>query len=66
MTSSQLLQPAMCQAFQQTAERYPREVALRTPGGAVTITWEGYAGRVRQIAAGLARRWVPAAGTRWR
>ena len=44
----------MCQAFQQTAERYPREVALRTPGGAVTITWEGYAGRVRQIAAGLA------------
>ena len=45
----------MCQAFQQTAERYPQEVALRTPGGAVTITWEGYAGRVRQIAAGLAR-----------
>ena len=29
-------------------------MALRTPGGAVTITWEAYAGRVRQIAAGLA------------
>jgi long-chain acyl-CoA synthetase len=45
----------MCEAFQATAARYPQEVALRTPGGAVTITWEAYAGRVRQIAAGLAR-----------
>jgi long-subunit acyl-CoA synthetase (AMP-forming) len=45
----------MCEAFQQTAARYPEHVALRTPGGALTITWEQYASRVRQIAAGLAR-----------
>jgi long-subunit acyl-CoA synthetase (AMP-forming) len=44
----------LCEAFQSTAARYPREVALRTPGGAVTITWEAYAGQVRDIAAGLA------------
>ena len=44
----------MCEAFQATVARYPREVALRTPGGAVAITWEAYAGQVRQIAAGLA------------
>ena len=44
----------MCEAFQATAARYPQEVALRTPGGAVTITWEAYAGRVRQVAAALA------------
>ncbi len=45
----------MCEAFQATAARYGREVALRTPGGAVTITWEGYASQVHGIAAGLAR-----------
>ena len=44
----------MCEAFQATTARYPQEVALRTPGGAVMITWQAYAGRVRQIAAGLA------------
>jgi long-chain acyl-CoA synthetase len=44
----------MCEAFQATAARYPRQVALRTPGGAVAITWEAYAGQVGQIAAGLA------------
>jgi long-chain acyl-CoA synthetase len=44
----------MCEAFQATATRYPQEVALRTVGGAVTITWEAYASQVRQIAAGLA------------
>ena len=44
----------MCEAFQSTAVRCPQEVALRTPGGAVTITWEAYAGQVRAIAAGLA------------
>jgi long-chain acyl-CoA synthetase len=44
----------MCEAFQATAARYPRDVALRTLGGALTITWEGYADRARQIAAGLA------------
>jgi len=44
----------MCEAFQATVARYPREVALRTPGGAVELTWEQYASRVRGIAAGLA------------
>ena len=44
----------MCEAFQATATQYPHELALRTVGGAVTITWGDYAGRVRQIAAGLA------------
>src|SRR5215468_298525 len=44
----------LCQAFQGTAARYPQQVALRTPGGAVTLTWQQYAGRVREIAAGLA------------
>ena len=44
----------MCEAFQATVARYPQEVALRTAGGAVMITWGDYAGRVRQIAAGLA------------
>jgi long-subunit acyl-CoA synthetase (AMP-forming) len=45
----------MCEAFQATVARYPHELALRTAGGAVMITWGDYAGRVRQIAAGLAR-----------
>lgn len=45
----------MCEVFQATTARYSRQVALRTPGGAVSITWEQYARRVRDIAAGLAR-----------
>jgi long-chain acyl-CoA synthetase len=45
----------LCEAFRATVRRYPEEVALRTPGGAVTLTWREYAGRVREIAAGLAR-----------
>jgi len=44
----------LCEAFQATAARYPHEVALRTHGGAVAITWREYADRVRHIAAGLA------------
>ena len=44
----------MCEAFQATAARCPHELALRTVGGAVTVTWGDYAGRARQIAAGLA------------
>lgn len=48
-------QPAtMCEAFQETVRRYPDEVALRTVGGAVTLTWRQYADRVRRVAAGLA------------
>jgi len=44
----------MCEAFQATVARHPRQVALQPLGGAVTITWQEYAGRVAQIAAGLA------------
>ena len=44
----------MCELFQQTAAAHAERVALRTPGGAVTITWAEYARRVRDIAAGLA------------
>ena len=38
----------MREAFVATAACHPRKVALRTPGGAERITWEQYAGRVRQ------------------
>ncbi|GLZ43345.1 long-chain fatty acid--CoA ligase [Actinokineospora sp. NBRC 105648] len=41
-------------AFQATARQHPDLVALRTPGGIVSITWAEYARRVRAIAAGLA------------
>jgi long-chain acyl-CoA synthetase len=44
----------ICEAFQATVAHYPDEPALRTVGGTVMITWGDYAGRVRQIAAGLA------------
>src|SRR5690349_199545 len=44
----------MCEAFQQTVARHPGAVALRTAGGAVTITWAQYSDRVARIAAGLA------------
>ena len=43
----------MCEAFQLTAAVNPDAVALRTPGGAVEITWVQYSERVRSIAAGL-------------
>ncbi|HEY3713564.1 MAG TPA: long-chain fatty acid--CoA ligase [Jatrophihabitantaceae bacterium] len=45
----------MCEAFQQTAAQHPDEIALRTNGDAVTVTWRQYADRVRAIAAGLAK-----------
>jgi long-chain acyl-CoA synthetase len=44
----------LCAAFQATVARYPDQVALGTPGGAVTLTWGQYGQRVRQVAAGLA------------
>jgi long-chain acyl-CoA synthetase len=44
----------LCEAFQITAAENAGEVALRTPGDAVTVTWAEYADRVRSIAAGLA------------
>ncbi|HZO58081.1 MAG TPA: AMP-dependent synthetase/ligase [Solirubrobacterales bacterium] len=44
----------LCEAFQITAAERPGDVALRTPGGAVEITWRELSDRVRRIAAGLA------------
>ncbi|MBV9352953.1 MAG: AMP-binding protein, partial [Mycobacterium sp.] len=53
MTTSE--HPAtLCEAFQRTAAIDPDAVALRTPGGAQTLTWRQYAAQVRQVAAGLA------------
>jgi long-chain acyl-CoA synthetase len=44
----------LCEAFQLTAAERADQVALRTPGDAVTITYGEYAERVRRIAGGLA------------
>jgi long-subunit acyl-CoA synthetase (AMP-forming) len=44
----------LCEAFQITAAERPGDVALRTPGDGVSITWKELADRVRRIAAGLA------------
>src|SRR4051794_15436282 len=44
----------VCDLFQLTAARFADREALRTHGGEVTITWREYAGRVRDLAAGLA------------
>jgi long-chain acyl-CoA synthetase len=46
--------PTVCRAFQITAARRPDETALRTLGGAVSLTWAEYAQQVRAMAAGLA------------
>ena len=53
----------MCEAFQETVRRYPDQVALRTAGGAVTLTWRQYSDRVRAVAAGLAGIGVGAGDT---
>ena len=45
--------PTVCAAFQRTVARDPDAVALRTPGGAVSLTWREYDDRVRRVAAGL-------------
>jgi long-subunit acyl-CoA synthetase (AMP-forming) len=44
----------LCAAFQNTVQRVPDRVALRTPDGTVRITWRQYGDRVRKLAAGLA------------
>jgi long-subunit acyl-CoA synthetase (AMP-forming) len=44
----------ICEAFQLTAAQRPDEIALRTPGGGVEITWRDYSRRVEAIASGLA------------
>jgi long-subunit acyl-CoA synthetase (AMP-forming) len=51
---STLSETTLCRAFQKTVEDVPDQTALRTPGGAVEITWREYGERVRQIAGGLA------------
>ncbi len=43
----------MCEAFQLTAAERPDQVALRTIGGGVSITFGEYADRVRRLAGGL-------------
>jgi long-chain acyl-CoA synthetase len=43
----------MCEAFQLTAAARPDQVALRTIGGEVSITFAQYSHRVRLLAAGL-------------
>ena len=44
----------LCQSFQVTAAERPDQIALRTPGDAVAITYREYSERVRRIAGGLA------------
>ena len=44
----------LCEAFQLTAAERDSQVALRTPGDGVSITFGEYADRVRAIAGGLA------------
>ena len=43
-----------CQAFQRTVAEHAGEVALRTPGDAVSLTWADIGARVQAAAAGLA------------
>ena len=47
------LAATVCEAFQLTVASRPDEVALRTRGDAVSITWREYAERVAAVAAGL-------------
>ena len=54
MATNSLGVSSLCEAFQRAAAIDPDGVALRTPGGAVEITWREYAERVRRVAAGLA------------
>ncbi len=44
----------LCAAFQRSVARCPERVALRTPGGAVQITWAEYGAAVRAAAGALA------------
>ncbi|GAA5078587.1 AMP-dependent synthetase/ligase [Nocardia iowensis] len=51
---AELRPDTLCAAFQSNVAKYPDAVALRTLGGAVSITWREYGQRVRSIATGLA------------
>src|SRR3954447_3860116 len=44
----------MCEAFQTTLADHGDVLALRSPGGALELTWAEYGERVRRTAAGLA------------
>src|SRR3954449_4598822 len=44
----------MCEAFQLTLADHGDVLALRSPGGALELTWREYGERVRRTAAGLA------------
>ena len=44
----------LCEAFQISAATHPEQVAVRTSGDVVVLTWAQYAERVRRTAAGLA------------
>ena len=46
----------LCEAFQRTVAERSEQVALRTSDGALEVTWEQYAHRVRALAAGLHAR----------
>ncbi|GAB4586591.1 AMP-dependent synthetase/ligase [Nocardia sp. IFM 10818] len=53
----------LVEAFQSNVAQYPDQVALRTLGGAVAITWREYGERVRSIASGLAALGIGAGDT---
>jgi len=44
----------LCEGFQLTTKLRPDAVALRTVGGAQTVTWREFAERVEKVASGLA------------
>jgi long-subunit acyl-CoA synthetase (AMP-forming) len=49
-----LSETTLCGAFQHTIKSIPEQVALRTPGGGLAITWGEYGERVRRLAGALA------------
>ena len=51
---STLSESTLCGAFQHTIAAIPEQIALRTPGGALEITWREYGERVTRIAGALA------------
>ncbi|HEV7980804.1 AMP-dependent synthetase/ligase [Amycolatopsis sp.] len=53
----------LCAAFQATAAERPHEVALRTPGDVVRLTWAESAEEVQKLAGGLAGLGVGAGDT---
>jgi long-subunit acyl-CoA synthetase (AMP-forming) len=50
----QLRCETLCEAFQLTWRERPGDVALRTPGDEVAITWAEFGERVERVAGGLA------------